>query len=119
AAVLRDRIRSLAHIQSHQSIALDSIADADIFAVHAEGGQVCVQVFFVRAGQNLGNRAYFPSHTKDLEESAVLAAFIGQFYEARQAPRLILASHDVAEAELLESALAMTAGHKVEIRQPK
>jgi excinuclease ABC subunit C len=119
AAVLRDRIRALAHIQSHQSIALDSIDEADIFAAHAEGGQVCVQVFFVRAGQNLGNRAYFPSHTKDLEEPAVLAAFIGQFYESRPAPRLILTSHDVAEAELLESALAMTAGHRVEIRQPK
>ena len=119
AAVLRDRIRALAHIQSHQSISLPSIDEADIFAVHAEGGQMCVQVFFLRAGQNLGNRAYFPSHTKDLDEPAVLSAFIGQFYESREAPKLILTSHDVAEAELLESALAMTAGHKVEIRHPK
>jgi excinuclease ABC subunit C len=119
AAVLRDRIRALAHIQSHQSITLPSIDEADIFAVHAEGGQMCVQVFFLRAGQNLGNRAYFPSHTKDLDAPAVLSAFIGQFYEARQAPKLILTSHDVAERELLESALALTAGHKVEIRHPK
>jgi excinuclease ABC subunit C len=119
AAVLRDRIRALAHIQSHQSITLPSIDEADIFAAHAEGGQVCVQVFFLRAGQNLGNRAYFPSHTKDLDEPAVLSAFIGQFYESRQAPKLILTSHDVAERELLESALALTAGHKVEIRHPK
>lgn len=119
AAVLRDRIRALAHIQSHQSITLPSIDEADIFAVHAEGGQVCVEVFFLRAGQNLGNRAYFPSHTKDLDEPDVLSAFIGQFYESRQAPKLILTSHDVTEGELLESALAMTAGHKVEIRHPK
>ena len=119
AAVLRDRIRALAHIQSHQSITLPSIDEADIFAAHFEGGQVCVQVFFLRAGQNLGNRAYFPSHTKDLDGPAVLSAFIGQFYEARPAPTLILASHDVAERELLESALALTAGHKVEIRHPK
>jgi len=119
AAVLRDRIRALAHIQSHQAIALPSIDEADIFAAHAEAGQVCVQVFFLRAGQNLGNRAYFPSHTKDLDEPAVLSAFIGQFYESRPAPKLILTSHDVAERELLESALAMTAGHKVEIRHPK
>ena len=119
AAVLRDRIRALAHIQSHQSITLPSIDEADIFAVHADGGQMCVQVFFLRAGQNLGNRAYFPSHTKDLDEPAVLSAFIGQFYEARQAPKLILTSHDVVEADLLESALALTAGHKVEIRHPK
>ncbi len=119
AAVLRDRVRALAHIQSHQAISLDSIDEADIFAAHAEGGQVCVQVFFLRAGQNLGNRAYFPSHAKELSEPEVLAAFIGQFYEARPAPKLILTSHEVPEGELLESALALSAGHKVEIRNPK
>ncbi|MBS0222694.1 MAG: excinuclease ABC subunit UvrC [Proteobacteria bacterium] len=119
AAVLRDRIKALAHIQSHQSISLDSIDEADIFAAHAEGGQVCVQVFFLRAGQNLGNRAYFPSHGKELDEAAVLSAFIGQFYESRPAPKLVLTSHEVAEAELLESALALATGHKVEIRNPK
>jgi len=119
AAVLRDRIRALAHIQSHQSISLPSIDEADIFAAHSEGGQICVQVFFLRAGQNLGNRAYFPSHGRELDEAQVLESFIGQFYEARQAPSLILISHDVAERELLESALDLSAGHKVEIRQPK
>jgi excinuclease ABC subunit C len=119
AAVLRDRIRALAHIQSHQSISLASIDEADIFAAHAAGGQVCVQVFFLRAGQNLGNRAYFPAHTRELDEAAVLSAFIGQFYEAREAPKLVLVSHQVAESDLLERALAMTAGHKVEIRHPK
>jgi excinuclease ABC subunit C len=119
AAVLRDRIKALAHIQSHQSISLHSIDEADIFAAHAEGGQVCVQVFFLRAGQNLGNRAYFPSHGKELDEAQVLSAFIGQFYESRPAPKLVLTSHEVAEAELLESALTLSAGHKVEIRNPK
>ena len=119
AAVLRDRIKALAHIQSHQSISLHSIDEADIFAAHAEGGQVCVQVFFLRAGQNLGNRAYFPSHGKELDEAQVLSAFIGQFYESRPAPKLVLTSHEVAEAELLESALTLSAGHKVEIRNPR
>jgi excinuclease ABC subunit C len=119
AAVLRDRIKALAHITSHQSISLHSIDEADIFAAHAQGGQVCVQVFFLRAGQNLGNRAYFPSHARELDEGAVLSAFIGQFYEARTAPKLILTSHEVAEAELLQSALELSAGHKVEIRTPK
>jgi excinuclease ABC subunit C len=119
AAVLRDRIKALAHIQSHQAIELHDVDEADIFATHAEGGQVCVQVFFLRAGQNLGNRAYFPSHSKELEQPEVLAAFIGQFYEARPAPKLILVSHEVPEADLLESALALSSGHKVEIRNPK
>ena len=119
AAILRDRIRALTQIQSHQFISLHSIDEADIFAAHAEGGQICIQVFFLRAGQNLGNRAYFPAHAKELDEPEVLSAFIGQFYEARPAPKLILTSHDVVERELLESALAISAGHKVEIRHPK
>ena len=119
AAILRDRIRALSQIQSHQSISLPSIDEADIFAAHAEGGQVCVQVFFLRAGQNLGNRAYFPSHAKELDEGPVLEAFMGQFYQDRQAPKLILTSHDIPERELMESALALSAGHKIEIRQPK
>ena len=119
AAVLRDRIRALAQIQSHQSISLPSIDEADIFAAHADAGQVCVQVYFLRAGQNLGNRAYFPSHAKELDPPAVLTAFMGQFYEGRPAPKLILTSHDIDERELLESALALSAEHKVEIRTPK
>ncbi|MBV8393501.1 MAG: excinuclease ABC subunit UvrC, partial [Alphaproteobacteria bacterium] len=119
AAVLRDRIKALAHIQSHQSISLPSIDEADIFAAHAEGGQVCVQVFFLRAGQNLGNRAYFPANTKDLDLPAVLSSFIGQFYEARPAPKLVLTSHEVADAEVLQAALALASGHAVEIRNPK
>jgi excinuclease ABC subunit C len=119
AAVLRDRIKALAHIQSHQAIEIHDVDEADIFATHAEGGQVCVQVFFLRAGQNLGNRAYFPSHGKELDEAEVLAAFIGQFYESRPAPKLILVSHELPEADVLESALTLSAGHKVEIRNPK
>jgi excinuclease ABC subunit C len=119
AAVLRDRIRALAQIQSHQAISLPSIDEADIFAAHAEAGQVCIQVYFLRAGQNLGNRAYFPSHGRDLNEAEVLAAFIGQFYESRPAPKLILVSHELPEVELLASALALAAGHKVEIQNPR
>ena len=119
AAILRDRIRALTQIQSHQFISLHSIDEADIFAAHAEGGQICIQVFFLRAGQNLGNRAYFPSHAKELDEPEVLAAFIGQFYEARPAPKLILTSHDLPELDVLQDALAISAGQKVEIRHPK
>ncbi|WP_369408280.1 excinuclease ABC subunit UvrC [Reyranella humidisoli] len=119
AAILRDRIRALAHITSHQSISLPSIDEADIFAAHADSGQICIQVFFLRAGQNLGNRAYFPSHGRDLDEPQVLEAFMGQFYESRQAPKLVLTSHDIPERELMENALSLSAGHKVEIRQPK
>jgi excinuclease ABC subunit C len=118
AAIYRDRVRALAHIQSHQSISLETIAEADAFAAHVEGGQTCVQVFFVRAGQNLGNRAYFPAHARDLPLAEVLAAFIGQFYQNRPPPAEILVSHALAEAELLQEALSL-AGRKVEIRAPQ
>jgi len=119
AAVLRDRLRALAQIQATQTISLASITDADIFAAHAEGGQVCVQVFFVRAGQNLGNRAYFPSHGRELGEAEVLSAFIGQFYEARTAPPLILASHEPTESAVIAEALGLRGGSRVEIQAPR
>jgi len=117
AAIFRDRVRALAHIQSHQSISLEDIEEADAFAAHAEGGHVCVQVVFVRSGQNLGNRAYFPAHARDVPLNEVLASFIGQFYQSRPPPRELLVNCELPEAELLQQALSLT-GRKVEIRVP-
>lgn len=120
AAVLRDRIRALTAIQAHQSIEISSIEEADVFAAHEEGGQICVQVFFVRAGNNLGNKAYFPSYGRELDIGEVLASFIGQFYSGRPVPREILVSHDLAEADLLAAALSLGAGNRrVEIAHPQ
>lgn len=119
AAVLRDRIRALAHIQSHQGVNVRSIDEADIIAAHGEGGQTCIQVFFFRGGSNYGNRAHFPSHHRGESVEAVLAAFISQFYDGRKAPKLILVSHDVDGAPLIEEALGMHAGHRVRLSHPK
>ncbi len=119
AAELRDRIRALAHITQKQDINLSDIENADVIAVHAEGGLVCVQIFFFRAGQNFGNRSYFPAHTRDVEISEVLDAFIGQFYAQREAPRLILLSDPVENADLIEEALGNHSGHKVELHVPQ
>jgi excinuclease ABC subunit C len=119
AAEMRDRIRALAHITQKQDINLEEIGDADVIGVHAEGGLVCVQVFFFRAGRNFGNRAYFPAHARDVEISEVLDAFIGQFYAARDPARLILISHPVEGAALIEEALTKHAGHRVELHQPQ
>ena len=87
AARYRDRIRALAHIQSHQDINVEGVEDADVLAAHQEGGITCVQVFFFRAGRNYGNRAYFPSHDKTLGPAEVLAAFVAQFYDNKPVPR--------------------------------
>ncbi len=122
AARLRDRIRALSSVSQDQSINPETVSEADVFAVHAEGGQACVQVFFFRAGQNWGNRAYFPrvANTIDAgdEEPGILDAFLGQFYEGQAIPRLILLSHDVPNRELLAEAFCLKSGHKVGIARP-
>ena len=119
AAELRDRIRALAHISQKQDVNLTGIDYADVIAAHAEGGQVCVQIFFFRAGQNFGNHAYFPSHARDVEIGDVLDAFIGQFYAQREPPKLILLSHPVENVELIAEALSQHAGFKVEVAIPQ
>jgi excinuclease ABC subunit C len=119
AAMVRDRIRALTHVQGHQDVAIEGLQDADVIAAHQAGGHTCVQVFFFRSGQNWGNRAYFPSHDRQLSLEEVLAGFLGQFYETKPPPRLILLSHQPAEAELLAEALAVKAGAKVQLLVPQ
>jgi len=119
AAFIRDRIRALTHVQGRQDISLDGIADADVIAAHQAGGHTCVQVFFFRAGQNWGNRAYFPSHDRQMPLEQVLSAFLGQFYENKLPPKLILLSHVPSDAALLEEALSTHAGSKVELAVPQ
>lgn len=119
AAMYRDRIRALAHIQAHQGINVQTVDEADVIALHQEGSQVCVQVFFFRSGQNFGSRAYYPVHAQSLEPPEILTAFLGQFYESRPAPRLILVSHDCGERALVEEALSVRAGHSVKINKPQ
>ncbi|MBB4796522.1 excinuclease ABC subunit C [Brevundimonas bullata] len=118
AARVRDRIRALSAISMQNSVNADGVAEADVFALHAEGGQACVQVFFYRAGQNWGGRAYFPRVDKTDSDPEILAAFLGQFYEDKPIPRLILSNVRPHELELLEAAFSMKAEHKVEIAKP-
>ena len=119
AGALRDRIKALTLIQSHQDINPLGIGDADVIALAQEGGQSCVQVFFFRDGRNHGNRAYFPSHDRNAESAEIMAAFVGQFYDARPAPKQVLVSHAPAEAALLAEALSINAGRKVVVRAPQ
>jgi len=119
AAALRDRIRALTQVQSAQGINPRGVAEADIVALHMEGGQACVQVFFIRANQNWGNRDYYPRTGSGADEAEVLQAFLGQFYDNKEPPRLILTSHPVEDPDLLASALAEKAGRKVEIAVPQ
>ncbi|MEQ8433993.1 MAG: excinuclease ABC subunit UvrC [Oceanicaulis sp.] len=119
AARLRDRIRAISAVTTQQGINPEGLEEADVVAAHQEGGKTCVQIFFFRAGQNWGNRAFFPKHEADASPEDVLTAFIAQFYDDKPAPSLILASHAPGQADLLSEALSLRAGHAVEIRQPQ
>jgi excinuclease ABC subunit C len=107
AALVRDRIRALSLVQGHQDIHVAGVVDADVIAAHQDGGQTCVQVFFFRGGQNWGNRAYFPSHDRQLLVEEVLTSFVGQFYDNRAKPPLVLLSHRLVEQDLVEEALSL------------
>ncbi len=119
AARLRDRIRAMSSIQSSQGINPSTFAEADVFAAFNQGGETCIQVFFFRAGQNWGNRPYFPRHPRELSTSEVLESFIGQFYDERPAPSLILLSDDIEDRDLIAEALRLRADHAVEIAVPQ
>ena len=118
AALIRDRIRALSLVQGHQDIHVPGVVDADVIAAHQAGGQTCVQVFFFRGGQNWGNRAYFPSHDRQLSVEEVLTSFVGQFYDNRAKPPLVLVSHRLVDQELVEEALSL-GGESVTIAVPQ
>jgi excinuclease ABC subunit C len=119
AAVLRDRLAALAAVQAHQGINPRGVEEADVFAVHQDGGFNCIEVFFFRTGQNWGNRAYFPKADRSLAAADVLGEFLAQFYDDKPCPRLILLSHGIEECALLAEALSIKSGRKIEIFAPQ
>ena len=119
AALLRDRLSALALVQSQSDVAARSVEEADVFAIAHEAGQFCVQVFFFRAHQNWGNHAFRPKADASLSDTEVLEAFIGQFYEDRTPPKLILLSHEPADKAVLEEALTSRLGSRVYIEIPQ
>src|SRR6266550_4640682 len=119
AAIYRDRLAALSAIQARQGINPRGVEDADVFAVHQQGGYSCVEVFFFRTGQNWGNRAYFPRADRSFEPGEVLGAFMAQFYDDKPPPRCIFLSHEIEDRALLAEALWVKSGHKVEVSLPQ
>jgi excinuclease ABC subunit C len=119
AAALRDRIRALTQVQTAQGINPRGVTEADVIALHLENGQACVQVFFIRANQNWGNKDYYPRVGEGIEAAEVLEAFIGQFYDTKDPPRQLILSHPIEHEDLMAEALSQKAGRKVELLVPK
>ncbi len=119
AAVLRDRLKSLTFIQGSQSVHADGLGDADVFALAAKGGQLCIAGFFIRGGQNWGHRSFFPAHVAGVPEAEVMASFLMQFYEGVPPPKLILVDREPEECALVAEALGELAERKIEISVPQ
>ncbi len=118
AAALRDRIKALTQVQSVQGINPRGVAEADIIGLHMEGGQACVQVFFIRANQNWGNQDFYPRVDADMSPAEVMEAFLGQFYDNKEPPRQLILSDAIENTDLMEEALSGKAGRKVELVVP-
>ena len=119
AAVYRNRLAALSAIQAHQGVNPRGVEEADVFALHQQGGFTCVEVFFFRTGQNWGNRAYFPKADRGVPPDEILGAFLAQFYDDKPCPRLILISQDIDDRTLLAEALTTKSGHKIEVMVPQ
>ena len=119
AAALRDRIKALTQVQTAQGINPQATAEADVIGLYIDGGQACVQVFFIRANQNWGNHDYYPRISGDEDPSEVMEAFVGQFYSDREPPRAVILSHGLDNDDLMAAALTEKAGRKVELIVPQ
>jgi len=119
AAGLRDRIKALTMVQTAQGINPRGVQEADIVALHLDRGQACVQVFFIRANQNWGNKDYYPRVGEHVEAAEVLEAFLGQFYDLRDPPRQLILSHGIENPDLMADALSGKLGRKVELLVPQ
>ncbi len=117
AAILRDRIKALTQIQSSQKINQTNLKEADVVSVFKESGKTCVQVFFFRSKQNWGNQAYFPKHDPDEKEEKILSSFLGQFYENKTVPKLVLLNVEINEKTLLEKTFSSREKKEIVIKK--
>ncbi len=105
ALIFRDRIRALTNVQTGTMVEYASINSCDIVAIARKNDVVCIQVFFIRSGQNCGNVPYFPKQTQGAENAEILEAFLGSFYTEHIPPKEIIISEPLENKEFLEEAL--------------
>ena len=116
ASAVRDRLKALTAVQQQGDVA--ALGDADVIVLARQGQHCAVQLFSYRGGRNYGNRTWFPLHAEDVPDAEVMGQFIGQYYQTQPIPPTVLVSHLLDEVTVLEDALAMNAGHKVDVILP-
>ncbi len=114
AAGFRDQIVTLRRVQERQYVSNER-GDLDILASATNGGNACVQVFFIRKGRNLGNAVFFPRVPGDSGNEEILSAFITQYYLGRSIPAELLLSHKPEDQDLIQAVLSEQAGHRVKL----
>jgi excinuclease ABC subunit C len=112
AASYRDKIKALTQIQSQQNINLYDITDTDVISISRQGDKSCIQVFIYRAGQNWGNKSYFPKHTIDETNDAILERFVIDFYTRYSPPKEILINNNIENMNLILESLKSIYGTK-------
>ena len=118
ASIIRDRIKALTQVQQQNGLGVAALGDADVIVLTRDGKDCCIQMFSYRGGRNYGNKTWFPGHTSQVSDGEILQSFIGQIYQTQPAPPLLLTSHFMEEATLLEEALRLNSDYKIEIVQP-
>ena len=118
AAEERDRLQALRAVSSNRSTLTHALEHADVFAFVQQGAKACVQGYFYRNGQHIGNKSFF-LNVEEEETQDILRTFLGQYYAERLAPQQILTNVNVADAEELEEAFGQSVRYKVRISQPK
>ena len=114
AARYRDQIATLRTVLERQSVHGEQ-GDVDIIACALRGHTSCIQMVFIRGGQQIGDQTFFPSMPDEQDGQSLIEAFIGQYYLGKPIPREILVSESVKDSALLEEMLSTQAGHGVRI----
>lgn len=120
AAIYRDRLRVLTQIQSSQHVMGLSFDRADVIALTEKSGEICIQVFFYKKGNNLGNTAYFLKKEESQTMEEVFEAFLMQFYtNVPEIPSLIISNYYPFQKKIVEEALSSIKEKKISLVFPK
>lgn len=107
ALMLRDRIRALTNVQQGTNLEYADIKSCDVVAISRRNDVVCIQIFFIRSGQNCGNIPYFPKNIEGTENSEVLEAFLSRFYVEHVVPKEIIISEEIDNKDFIEEAFGV------------